>query len=54
MERPHALFFKNAPLMEALDFLERLAPFSSPTLILRDAQPRFTKPARHGTSRTPS
>ena len=48
MEKPHALFFKNAPLMEALDFLERLAPFSSPNLILRDATPRFTKPARHG------
>lgn len=48
MEKPHALFFKNAPLMEALDFLERLAPFSSPTLILRDVAPRFTKPARHG------
>ena len=48
MEKPHALFFKNAPLMEALDFLERLAPFSSPTLILRDAAPRFTKPAQHG------
>ncbi len=53
MEQPHALFFKNAPLMEALDFLERLAPFSSPTLILRDTAPRFTKPARHG-SHTPS
>jgi nitrous oxidase accessory protein len=50
MEQPHALFFKNAPLMEALDFLERLAPFSSPILILRDAAPRFTKPARNGSS----
>jgi nitrous oxidase accessory protein len=52
MEQPHALFFKSAPLMEALDFLERLAPFSSPTKILRDATPRFTKPAKHGTSRS--
>ncbi|MDP2430537.1 MAG: nitrous oxide reductase family maturation protein NosD [Pseudomonadota bacterium] len=51
MERPHALFFKNAPLMEALDFLERLAPFSTPNLILRDDTPRFTKPARYGVQR---
>jgi nitrous oxidase accessory protein len=48
MEQPQALYFKNAPLMEALDFLERLAPFSSPSLILRDSAPRFDKPARHG------
>lgn len=48
MEQPQALYFKNAPLMEALDFLEQLAPFSSPTLILRDTAPRFDKPAKHG------
>ena len=59
MDLPHALFFKNAPLMEALDFLERLAPFSSPTLILRDSSPRFSKPqgGRHGrpsSQQTPS
>jgi len=50
MEIPDARFFKNAPLMEALDFLERLAPFSSPVLILRDEAPLFNKPgrARHG------
>lgn len=44
MEIPHARFFKNAPLMEALDFLERLAPFSTPQLILRDEAPRFLRP----------
>jgi nitrous oxidase accessory protein len=44
MEIPPARFFKNAPLMEALDFLERLAPFSSPELILRDEAPLFNKP----------
>jgi nitrous oxidase accessory protein len=32
--------------MELLDFLERLAPFSSPDLILRDEKPRFVKPER--------
>jgi nitrous oxidase accessory protein len=46
MEEPNARFFKNAPLMEALDFLERLAPFSSPELILRDEAPVFVKPER--------
>jgi nitrous oxidase accessory protein len=41
MEIPQARFFKTAPALEALDFLERLAPFSSPELILRDEKPRF-------------
>ncbi|MBE2252828.1 MAG: nitrous oxide reductase family maturation protein NosD [Myxococcus sp.] len=44
MEEPTARFFKNAPLMEAIDFLERLAPFSSPELLVRDDRPRFIKP----------
>ncbi len=44
METPAARFFKNAPLMEALDFLERLAPFSSPTLLVKDEAPRFVRP----------
>jgi nitrous oxidase accessory protein len=30
--------------MELLDFLERLAPFSSPELTLKDDRPRFLKP----------
>jgi nitrous oxidase accessory protein len=44
METPPARFFKNAPLLEALDFLERLAPFSTPQLLVRDDAPRFVKP----------
>lgn len=44
MEEPTARFFKNAPLMEAIDFLERLAPFSTPDLLVRDDSPRFVKP----------
>jgi nitrous oxidase accessory protein len=28
-------------VLEALDFLERLAPFSSPHLVLRDPSPRM-------------
>ena len=44
IELPTARFFKTAPVMELLDFLERLAPFSSPELTLKDAKPRFVKP----------
>ncbi len=36
-----AQFFKGSPLLEALDFLERLAPFSKPTLLIRDKTPRM-------------
>lgn len=44
VELPVARFFKTAPVLELLDFLERLAPFSAPELTLRDESPRFTKP----------
>ena len=44
METPTARFFKNAPLMEAIDFLERLAPFSTPELMVKDDHPLFVKP----------
>ncbi|MBS4096564.1 MAG: right-handed parallel beta-helix repeat-containing protein, partial [Sulfuricella sp.] len=47
MEIPAARFFKNAPMMETLDFLERLAPFSAPELLLRDDKPLFNRPAGH-------
>lgn len=43
MEQPQARFFKSAPLLEAVDFLERLAPFSNPDMILRDTEPRFDR-----------
>ena len=46
IEMPMARFFRSSPVMELLDFLERLAPFSKPDLILRDEKPRFLKPAR--------
>jgi nitrous oxidase accessory protein len=44
IELPIARFFKTAPVMELLDFLERLAPFSSPELTLKDPIPKFVKP----------
>ena len=50
MELPVARFFRSSPVMELLDFLERLAPFSAPDLILRDEKPRFAKP--DGTARS--
>ena len=39
-ETPQATFFRNAPALELLDFLERLAPFASPKLTLSDPSPR--------------
>ncbi len=44
LETPTARFFRNSPVLELLDFLERLAPFSSPSLILRDTAPRMAPP----------
>lgn len=41
METPAARFFRNSPVLELLDFLERLAPFAAPSLILRDPAPRM-------------
>jgi nitrous oxidase accessory protein len=46
MEIPQARFFKTSPALELLDFLERLAPFSSPDLMLKDEKPRFRKAER--------
>ncbi len=45
IETPSATFFRNSPVLELLDFLERLAPFSAPSLILRDTAPRM-QPAK--------
>ena len=41
MEIPKAIFFRNAPAFELLDFLERLAPFSSPHRVLQDPRPQM-------------
>jgi len=43
MDMPVARFFRNSPVMEMLDFLERLAPFSTPAKVLQDVKPRFGK-----------
>jgi nitrous oxidase accessory protein len=41
METPKAAFFRESPVLELLDFLERLAPFSTPHLVLRDPAPQM-------------
>ena len=40
MDVPAARFFKGSIMLEIIDFLERLAPFSDPGLLLRDKMPR--------------
>jgi len=42
MDVPSARFFKGAPVLEVMDFLERLAPFSQPNMLVRDKQPIMT------------
>ena len=46
IEIPAARFFKLSPVMELLDFLERLAPLSTPELQVGDDKPRFARPVR--------
>lgn len=41
-EMPKTEFFRSSLLFEAIDFLDRLAPFTEPKLMLRDESPRFT------------
>ncbi len=41
MDVPNTRFFKGTPLLEVLDFLDRLAPFSEPTLLLEDPHPHL-------------
>jgi len=41
MDHDLARFFRGTPLLEMVDFMERLAPFLDPPLILRDQQPKL-------------
>lgn len=36
---PYAQFFKGSPVLEVMDFLERLAPFTEPHILVRDQHP---------------
>jgi nitrous oxidase accessory protein len=42
----YAQFFKGSPMLEVLDFLERLAPFSKPDLLVRDEKPSMRQLAK--------
>jgi len=41
MDVPSAQFFKGSPMLEVLDFLERLAPFSPPEMVFQDSKPKI-------------
>lgn len=43
MDVPAASFFKGSTALAALDFIERLAPFSEPLKLLEDRNPRMTR-----------
>jgi len=42
---PMTAFYRASPVFETIDFLERLAPFSSPRLVMRDDQPLLQTPS---------
>ncbi len=43
MDVPPAALFKGTPALSTLDFIERLAPFSEPLLLLKDEHPRMRR-----------
>ncbi|MCP4935168.1 MAG: nitrous oxide reductase family maturation protein NosD [bacterium] len=43
MDVKPAAFFRGAPVLSMLDFLERLAPFTTPLLMLEDKKPRVSR-----------
>jgi nitrous oxidase accessory protein len=42
MDRPMTRFFRSSPALELIDFVERLAPFSKPRLVLKDPAPQVS------------
>lgn len=44
MDAPNVKFFYGSPVMAVLDFLEQLAPFSTPVKVLSDPRPLFQPP----------
>lgn len=50
MDVPDAAFFMGTPLLSLIDFLEKLAPFSEPLIMLKDEKPRFSADFEHVTS----
>ncbi len=43
MDVKETAFFRGAPVLTLLDFLERLAPFTTPLLMLEDKKPRLAR-----------
>ncbi|MBT3238324.1 MAG: nitrous oxide reductase family maturation protein NosD [Rhodospirillaceae bacterium] len=41
MDVPTAAYYRASPLLSLVDFLERLAPFSEPIVLLRDEKPQM-------------
>ncbi|MCU7836981.1 MAG: nitrous oxide reductase family maturation protein NosD [gamma proteobacterium symbiont of Taylorina sp.] len=41
VDRPMTQFFRGSPMLEMIDFMERLTSFSEPTVMLRDKTPKF-------------
>ncbi len=52
MDVPSARFFKGSPVLEVMDFLERLAPFTEPNMLVRDEKPLMTAGVRINVSDT--
>jgi len=50
MDVRDAQFFRASPMLEVLDFMERLAPFNEPHLLMRDAAPALRPVASRPTS----
>ena len=46
-DAPMTSFFRGSPVLESIDFLSRLAPFSKPHLVLRDPHPAMRPVAGH-------
>ncbi len=44
MDIPPAKFLKGTPVMAVIDFLERLAPFSTPNVLVKDESPLMSAP----------
>ena len=51
-DEPYAQFFMGSPMLEVLDFLERLAPFSAPDMLVRDEQPAMDIVVRVAATKT--
>lgn len=52
MDVPSASFFKGSAILSVLDFMERLAPFTEPIVLLVDATPKMTPDVQLATRRT--